>query len=340
MAEIQTAPAINETLPSPLSKPLLLTSEQILQKAKSDFTQELGHGDFTESDLEKYTKEHVGVIRIGNIDAVVINEEHNEFSGTLNPVLQAYISNQKTKVVGVEYFTPELESNSAYIPVIGKLLDFSFKKRQKKAFIGDFFDKITEQCRAANKPIAVSDIANNLAYLFNLGTPLALSFIPTPLRTLIAPVAFPAIAGTLTGAVQELLSQFNINKGMFDKDKLHKSERLMLYAEDARRLFAAKGIEKLVEKYQPQRGDKSKPNEEPNPQVVFVYPKAHVLRIRDYLQDHEGLTHKTIAVKKALYRLMPGLDYNVRIYECRDKLAKLSGNPNIAIWSQEEKIPF
>ncbi len=87
--------------------------------------------------------------------------------------------------------------------------------------------------------------------------------------------------------------------------------------EQARRLYAARGIEQLTQEYPPL----ARPGKH-EPQIVVIYPKAHGIRITDNIVNpNRGLDK----AKDIVYKLFgPGLDFSVRQWAWKDSSQKLA----------------
>lgn len=95
--------------------------------------------------------------------------------------------------------------------------------------------------------------------------------------------------------------------------------------EDARRVYAAKLLNQLGEDL-----NKEYPNE--SAQSVVVYPRAHAIRIANYMTDTSVADRVANRVKEVFYKL-PGLDRAIRTYEWKDSLAKQTDRPELASWN-------
>lgn len=292
----------------------ILSFEETLDKARQNFGPEK-IGKINSWSLEYFIEEHVRVVHREGIDAVIIDQEWNQpfFRGyTIDPVLECYIESARTKGVMVEYFNPELIQNAQNTPFIGRKLAqmYASNTRSERTY---YSQQLAQVIQEAGKKAFVADIANKPTYQVlkilskDAGIPalVASPWFPPEIQPLIW--AYAALA--ISGAVQETKGV-----GMFDKTKIHGFEKFIPDIEDARRLYGAAGIEQLMAEY----ATKSTEEGEKDAQLVIVYPIAHARRITDYLVNPS----RARAVKKALYRLMPGLDFSVRTWEWKDTLTK------------------
>ena len=299
------------------------------------------HEDVSLGNVEAFTKEHIRRVRIGSVDVMIIDQEHAEFDSAfgLSPALKACIASGKTRVVLEEYFNPELRTNAEDIPVLGKAAGLLWKNTEEKQNTRVLFnDAVTEECRRAGKPIAVADIANKMSYMVDRFLPsLTALAAALPLATHNLALANLISAAIYMGGI-EAYGQI-MNKGIFDKNKIHEYERILLSAEDARRVYVAEGIKQLAHEYQPKEGETAMPDET-RPQIVVIYPKAHARRIADYLENPSLAGKLSQVAKRIMYKTLPNLDFSVRIYEWKERLAKLIGNPSLANWQLVSNRPI
>src|SRR3989344_5332206 len=89
--------------------PKLLNKEETLLLAEKDFGRQ---SDFGADQIKEFVNDHVKIVQIGNTDVTIIDQEHDDYTGDLNPVLKAYLNSSRTRTAVVEYFLPELERNA------------------------------------------------------------------------------------------------------------------------------------------------------------------------------------------------------------------------------------
>ena len=140
--------------------PQLLSSEEAIKKAKQDFLNKPG---LENTQIEQFVKDHVRIVRVGNADVTIIDQEHDEHKGQIDPVLQAYLDSPLTKTAVVEYFMPELKRNAPKLPEfieknLGSINDLTKEGR------GSMFMDIAEIMKKDGKTVSCVDIANKLSY--------------------------------------------------------------------------------------------------------------------------------------------------------------------------------
>lgn len=296
---------------SPEIKPI---EPQMLLASMGDVLQS---GKVSERELEHYLKTSCRTLKIGTTDVIIANEEHRE-NARLHPALEAIAGAKGTKAILVEYFSPELQRNAANFPIFGKILEKRSKKLKNMQFKTGVSNQLAEIAKENDKPIAVADIANGPQYYYGYSlVPLTVFEASMSYYPLLATVTIPYIINR----VQEYSSA-----GHFDPKKIHGYEKILLDTEDARRIFTAEGIEQLASEY-------------PGSRILSAYPKGHAMRISNYLTNTEPTTRATKAVKKQLYRFIPGVDKSVRTYRWKDQLSRLGENDN-QMESNEEKVIY
>ncbi len=200
---------------------------------------------------------------------------------------------QKSSLVYVEYFPYELESTVYNNPIWGRLARAAGKAKG----INHFFDKIGDLAIKHEKEVAVADIANGPKYsIYHAG----LRAVPGPLLMSVAPDKFGSFLGVCSlvyGNGMSMQELFRI--GAFDLERKN-FERFIIDMEDARRLLTAKGIRQEVEK----RVEGS--------QLTYIAPRAHVSRVKWYLEHPNDIVSNT---KAKAYSLAAGLPRSTRIYK-------------------------
>ena len=263
-------------------------------------------------------------VRVGKTDVVFVEQEHI-LGVELDPSLESIARASGTKVIMVEYFEPELRANARNFPVLGKLLEKGFDARIQVGDKTGLSNKLAQIAKETGKPIAVADIANKAEYYYGY------SLVPSGLE--LASVVFPVLLplavtyGSMWGINR--LHEFITLKGHFDTKKIHQYEKVLFDTEDARRVFAAIGIRQLTNEYQPIA---TKPC-----RILVCYPKAHAMRIANYLTDRELTSTISQATKGLMYRLYPALDISVRQYTWKAMFAK---DTSLAGWQQFSNRPL
>ena len=200
---------------------------------------------------------------------------------------------QKASLVFVEYFPYELESTVYNNPIWGKLA----KAAGNAKGIDQFFNRVGELAVKHEKEIAVADIANGPKYsIYHTG----LRAIPGPLLMSVAPDKFGSFLG-VCGLVygNGMNMQEFLRIGAFDL-KRKDFERFIIDMEDARRLLTAKGIRQEADR----RVEGS--------QLTYIAPRAHVSRVKWYLEHPDDIVSNT---KAKAYSLAVGLPRSTRIYK-------------------------
>ena len=324
--------------------------DEIYKNTQIDFTTEINAGKFTDEELKQYISERVQGVRLNGVNVILIKNEYLQDT-SVHPILEAYMASQKTNVVMVEYFDPELRQNAEAAKYnIGVLI--SQGKNTLKAYEESipifpslqFSRNLTATCQKLRKTVAVADIANKPDYSISR-TLLRLfpieSFLTPPYETNLIQLAKVIINMGIRGTYYRFLESGPEKSTFgFDKKNIHPNEKFFIDLEDARRLFIAKGIEQLTQEYKPFLQNEHPEVEgkkdiirESNPQIVVCYPEAHIRRILNYLQIH----HVTDSVKEIIHKLTaPTLDYAVRTWEYKDQLQKLKESGYQ--WGKPDKV--
>ncbi len=257
--------------------------------------------------------------RIRETDVILVAQEHtSDFNLDLS--LKSLAGASGTKVILVEYFSPELEANVRNFPFIGQLLKIVYETKSAKGVKTSLSNKLAQIARETGKPIAVADIANRAEYTLNYAlVPGGLLEVSSVFHALI-PVAI--IYASMYGINR--LQEFITHGGHFNQEKIHQYEKILLDIEDARRVFVSMGIRQLVREYQPIGSEPCR--------ILACYPKAHVMRIANYLYNQELFFRFMKTAKQLLYRLYPALDISVRQYRWKDTLARIAQDPTLAGW--------
>lgn len=286
--------------------PTLISIEETVKDVSLEFRdrQDLGLAQ-----LESFVREHVRVVRIGDVDITIIDQEHNDYKGELDPTLEAFIKSKRTKTVVVEYFLPELRQNAA------SMGDTGIKRIEQSAASsgrGKMFMHIASEAKDVGKTVSTVDIANKASYEAYWGAirmgvlPIIVSgFLPMNVQD-----------HAITAFVSSLMS-FSIDismegerKGIYNKQQISELENLYISMEDARRVFAAKALNQMGIDY---NNEYPESNDDGRSQIVVVYPRAHALRIANNMTNQSLFTKYMNAAKSLFYRV-PGLDYSYRTY--------------------------
>lgn len=270
--------------------------------------------------IEEKDKSHCNIIDIPNGSPVVmIDREHDEWNGEVDPLLAQCLGNPNCQTYVPEYFLPDLKRNeSKYPEVLKKLVGFS--SDNSNAGYGNrgeyFYSHAKEFIQGEGKRVSVVDIANCGLYevYFNLW-PFAFSLagVSTPIAptlkvlSSLAPIIMKGLNAFSDGQKVKCQKTNENGVGIFDKKKISWYEKFMYDFEDARRVYAAKAIEKL---------SIDTKNEYPNQDqfLTVVYPKAHAMRITDYLTKQNSDNSLFTKFKEFVYHY-PGLEFSTRTYE-------------------------
>ncbi|MBI4973631.1 hypothetical protein HZC27_03415 [Candidatus Roizmanbacteria bacterium] len=296
--------------------PYLLSQEQILKTFPLDFKD---RPNLDTKKLESFVKEHVRVVRVADTDVTIIDQEHDEYKGEINPILQAYLESKRTKTAVVEYFLPELSRNAPHLPkVVKKIMGDPIEELPTKDTRANLFMDIAEVMKKCGKTVTCVDIANKLSYeLYHLlmkgqSLTMILSLIPQIPFSIADRLFLSTIAPLASLGGDEILEKSD--KGIYDKQKISWDENLYISMEDGRRIYAAKALKKLGEDYTKEYPMK---DESSRPQIIIVYPRAHALRIADYMTSKSLFTQAAQSAKQFLYYL-PNLDHAYRTYTWKE----------------------
>lgn len=308
----------------------MLSPEATVNRVTNDVGNNLRTKGIPDTDVESFTREHVRIYQVGGVDVTLIDEEWTE---AVNPVIKALVGSPRTRACVIEYFDPELLVNIQTTPIVGKQLTNLYQTQQKTRRIQHSNDlaKIAQDSR---KPVAVADIANRPAYLAHHLTPLLLALASSFASEI------PSFQYLLISASAYLSGSMHLNQRALNTRHIQGFEKFLLDPEDARRLFVAEGLRKLASLYSQSPKYKATVDNYETPQIVVVYPQAHAKRIAHYLENPTLIDRASTKAKKVLYGLMPGLDFEVRIWEWKDILARATNNPLLAGWQKTSTIPI
>jgi hypothetical protein len=310
------------------SKGKLIPRSVLVERAQKDFAEQINTGAMSVKDVKRFVKKYVTGVEVNGVQVLIM--DFNYKAEKINPVAEAFIQLPKTKSVVAEYFYPEIRNNMERAGLLGamKQLDPDYIYRLNTA------ENLANLCKDAGKSVAVVDMGNKPGYmvlreLFRFSTEIMVTaFGITRIQPeLYSLLANPVWVANIIGAAGLLYEAYS-GKGIFDKTKVNNFEKFILDFEQARRMYAARGIEQLTHEYPPT----GQPGKEES-QIVVMYPKAHGIRIADNLANpHRGLDK----AKNVIYKLFgPGLDFSVRKWEWKNSLKKLAvsgyrwGKPDI-----------
>ncbi|MCR4329438.1 MAG: hypothetical protein NUV65_02740 [Candidatus Roizmanbacteria bacterium] len=311
-----------------VTQPILLSPDEIMNSIPDVYADRKRsmHGDLT---FKQFIYDKCIGIRIGPTDVLIVDEDriHPQW---FYPELSDLAGASGTKAIMVEYFKPELLANTRRIPIIGEQLE-EMATRNKivrdKVSVSNILARIAQH---NDKPVAVADIANKPAYMVNY------SFLPSAL--LVASSVFhpliPLAAASQASLIFNRLQEFT-DRGHFDKKTIHAYEKILPDLEDARRVIVALGIQELASEYQQKSTDPSDPC-----RILVSYPKAHGMRIANYLTNQDAFFKATRNAKELMYRTFPFLDVSLRQYRFKESLARLTEDASLAGWQQFSNMPL
>ncbi len=293
-----------------------IPANELVKRAQADFSKQIDMGLFSQQEIDNFVQEKVIGVKLNGVNVISIDFEHS--NEEVDPILEAYIKSPNTRVIVAEYFYPEIKNNAERTGLLSIMNNIG---GNYTAGI-EYAKKLSEICRTANKPVAVTDLANKARYIpfreFFRNSPLFLELVWG--ISGVQPELFQSLNLPITGAnvawVSGMILGLSTGKGIFDKEKVGSLEKFVLDFEQARRLYAASGIKQLTQEYPPL----NQPGKH-EPQIVVVYPKAHGIRITDNLiNPNRGLDK----AKDVVYKLFgPGLDFSVRQWAWKDSLQRL-----------------
>lgn len=320
----------NENLPyaNKHMHPMLLSSNDIMDSVSDVYANRRRsfHNDLT---LERFIRDECIGVRIGATDVLIVDEDSRS-QQWFYPEFSDLASAPGTKAIMVEYLEPELLANARKIPIIGRKLEEMARRNKVVKEKVSASIMLADIAQRNEKPLAVADIANKPAYMVNY------SFIPLAQIAISAifhpftPIAFVGGAAHFFNRYQEFTDH-----GHFDKKTIHAYEAILPDIEDARRVFAALGIQKLANEYQPKNTEPSDPC-----RILVSYPRAHGMRIANYLTNQDAFFKATRQAKELMYRMYPFLDVSVRQYRFKENLRQLTEDASLAGWQQFSDTPL
>lgn len=305
--------------------PTLVSVEDTIEYISSEFK---NRQDLDPPKIESFIKDHVRVVRVGNVDVTIIDQEHSEYKGELDPVLNAFIKSERTKTVVVEYFLPELQQNAA------KMGDTGIKHIEKSAAEGGrgkMFMHIANEAKEVGKTVSTVDIANKAEYEAYWGA-IRCGILPIVASSLISMDIGDRMASALALYIVSFGADIYMEgegMGIYNINKISELENLYVSMEDARRVFAAKALNQMAVDY---NNEYPKNSDDDRSQIVVVYPKAHAMRIENYMTNQSLFTKSMKTIKNLGYRILPRLDYSYRTYSWKDTFAKALNKPELASW--------
>ena len=297
-----------------------LQYDQILEKAKKDFTDELAKGLFTEEDLEQFVRDKVQIVTRNGVDITVISANHDTSGSFVDPIVEAYIRNDRTKAIVDEYVLPDIVPKLQN-RIIKYITNLVYKDLESDSRF--YFNRsVLHIARKAHKPVYATDIANKPLYMiYRDGTGLLTTGVTGnhyifTLLALMFPQQFDGIAHPLVQfhAVNFIITFImqGFGAGAFDPNSIHWYEAVLTHLEDARRIFTTEGVEHIASEIETTQTG------ETNNQLVVLEPQAHAIRIVDHLTRKNTLVRFLVWIKRTLYRFTPFLDFSVRKYEWSD----------------------
>lgn len=280
---------------------------------------------------ERYITENVHAMEYKNTTIITVDHD-SVFETHLNDTLAELVSNPTIDSVVVEYFSPELSIQAKKIPVVGSYLASGIDNPSRGLPIDakrlksygrrlNFAKELSQTLATAGKEVTCVDIANKPAYMM--------------LRELWT-VANMAVGGAAGNEVDKMLAKNGVQSdvsykdigvgvplawrllnpvfqmmraGIYNTKELSYLDSVQLHMEDARRLIAASGLKQKIDREGSGQLHKT---------LLVVYPKAHNMRIRNYLdQMAQGSVKTSTKIKELAYRLIssPILDLKERVYK-------------------------
>lgn len=291
--------------------------------------------------LSKDTAEWVDK-RVHGVNYKGVNVVTVDWDGVHEPVvdniMDTLLKSTVPSGVAVEYFTPELAARARAVPIVGgymekKVTEPIKNERDLKGRPGQksqyrrrlYFGKtMADALVQSGVPALCFDIANKPTYmLLRDGAILAETVIGHEAGIRIDAEAMKR--GVDTGGLYKKLgtdvpfwwyvsklAMQALRKGIYDPKKLSVLDQYQLHLEDARRLVIAEGLTQHID-----RGVANGTLKK-DATILVVYPEAHNLRIRNYM---ERVTKKDgglpLKVKDLAYRLVsdPILEFKERAYQ-------------------------
>ncbi len=269
-----------------------LTPDEILSRTVSPI-----NGDPIIS--RAYTTKNIIGVDLGGVTCLLVDIDHD----LLEPEALNLISSPKVKKVVAEYFLPDLE-RSSIVDTNSVARSFAEQAGGRLAFA----EQLAQNLRALEKDVIVADIANKPLYEYYKALRVGLAGFTTLTTATfgLAGLPIPAAISAAT-SIHNWIVEYQEKKGngMFNEEKITKSEKLLFDIEEVRRIFVSKGLEQLAHNM--------RESGQEDGIIVALYPRAHGLRIADML-EHPGKRSNTL--KGGLAKAVtPGLEYTLREYE-------------------------
>lgn len=299
-------------------------------------------------DTAEWVDKRVHGVKYKGVNVVTV-----DWDGVHEPVadetMNTLLKSTMPSGVVVEYFTPELAARAKAVPIVGgymekKVTEPVKNERDLKGRPGQksqyrrrlYFGKtMTDALSQSGVPALCFDIANKPVYmLLRDGAILAETVIGREAGIKIDAEAMKR--GINTGGLYKKLgtdipfwwyvsklAMQALRKGIYDPKKLSVLDQYQLHLEDARRLVVAEGLVQHVD-----RGVAAGTLKKDST-IVVVYPEAHNLRIRNYM---ERITKKdggtSLKVKDLAYRLVsdPILEFKERAYQYKGNAWQQTGS--------------
>ena len=216
----------------------------------------------------------------------------------------------KSDLVVLEYFPHELEHTVFKTPIIGSLMRLDARRDG----IYGFFSRTAELAVYSGADLAVADIANRPLYsAYNLGSRLTHALVTTEAMFLPLPTPFQVLA-IVAFAHMAILNLSEASGRFIFHPTAQKFDGAFFDTADARRLFTAKALLQIAEA-QPERN------------ILYIAPAAHTKRVKRYMEDPDSFPFR---LRDKLYRIMAGLDRNIRYYRYnsdQDLWQKIASEP-------------
>ena len=280
-----------------------IPKDELIKSLKKSTQFAVEEGSVSEEVRDRFVQRHVRGYRVDGMRVLLVDHEFDRpFEGVklteLHPAAKALMTSKSTYAVGMEYFLPEIRRNISRIPYIGP---WALRKEEQRPRL-TFSKELVEVAAKAPKAVFVVDPANResvwlthhlLPWAVALGLLAALPVFPEVVKN-------PAV---LLPAIAYLTMYSDIRKIGRDHRSLHPLfQRFGISEDDGRRIFIAPGIKKVVQKVKA-----TDPQAVADKDLVLVYPKAHTMRIGDYLEHPHY-------VKQLLYRLRLDVPKKMRIF--------------------------
>ncbi len=235
---------------------------------------------------------NLDTIKFGSSNIHLLSCDHMpNKTPTQNPWPEIASQIQNSSLVFVEYFPPELETTAYNSRFIGRLA----QEVGDYSGINSFFNEVASLAVRYKKDVAITDIANKPLYeLYNFS--LRMWFGPCILGSSLILSSHYALylSSFLALAACYTFTGTYLNESNYPS----KYESLFIDLNNARRLITAKA---LIQSAQ----------ESPDSETLYIAPHAHNRRIKQYIENHEGLS---VRLKTKAYSLLPGLDKKTRVY--------------------------